>query len=196
MKLHLFPFSPNARKCLFVNAHLNLGAEIVVVDLPGGANKSEAFTALNPNQKIPVLEMDDGETLWESNAIVNCLAGMVDTPLWPKTNQRYDIGRWQFWEAAHLNPGCRPFAAKHIFKTEGIDTDAATPEFRKYLSVLDGHLEGRNWLSGDNMTTADVSVSAIFCLRHACHFPMEGFDNVARWLAAIEATDAWKAANS
>ena len=47
--------------------------ELVFVDLLKGAQKTRAFTALNPNQRMPVLE-DDGFVLWESNAIAQYLA--------------------------------------------------------------------------------------------------------------------------
>ncbi|WP_178113386.1 glutathione S-transferase N-terminal domain-containing protein, partial [Pseudomonas yangonensis] len=48
--------------------------EWVLIDILKGETQSEAFLAKNPNGKIPVLELDDGTCLWESNAILNYLA--------------------------------------------------------------------------------------------------------------------------
>ncbi len=196
MKLHIFPASPNARKTMMVNDDLGLGIPLHVVDLLGGAHKQAEFLALNPNGKIPVLEFDDGTTLWESNAIINRLASDIDTPLWPKSNARYDIMRWQFWEAAHWTPACSKFISKHIFNNDNVDIPAAEQDFKRFASVLDGHLGSRRWLVGDAMTTADVSVAAILCYRQPCHYPMTEFANIDRWLGRIEELPSWQRANA
>ena len=76
------------------------------MDLQAGDQRKQEFLALNPNGKMPVLEMDDGSSLWESNAIIDRLAAHADSDIWPKSNQRYDIMRWQFWEGCHFTPAC------------------------------------------------------------------------------------------
>ena len=195
MKLHVFPLSPNARKCMVANRLLGLEVPEVIVDLLAGEQKTPEFLALNPNGKMPVLEYDDGTTLWESNAITNRLAAERDTALWPKSDVRYDIMRWQFWEGCHFAPAAGKFISRYLFKNESIDLDAAGEEFHKYASVLDGHMAGRDWLVGDQMTTADISVSAILCYREPCHMPVAGHANLLSWLDRIEATPAWQEAN-
>ena len=195
MKLHTFPASPNARKTVMVNEHLGLGIPVVVVDIPNGAHKRAEFLVLNPNGKIPVLEFDDGSTLWESNAIINRLASEVDTSLWPKSNARYDIMRWQFWEGCHWTPACFKFISKHIFKNDSVDIPKAEEDFKTLAAVLDGHLASRQWLVGDAMTTADVSVAAYLCYRNVCHYPVDGFTHIGRWLDQIEDLPSWQKAN-
>ncbi|MDP5216934.1 glutathione S-transferase family protein [Ruegeria sp. 2205SS24-7] len=195
MKLHVFSPSPNSRKALFVDAYLDLGSDIEQVDLPPGAQKSAEFLALNPNGRVPVLELDDGSTLWESNAIVNRLCAEVDTSLWPKSNQRYDIMRWQFWESCHWTPACSPFISHHLFGNSDVDLDAAATNLEPFAQVLDGHLSKEDWLSGSEMTAADISVSAILCYREACQYPLQSYDNIARWMSRIEALDIWQRIN-
>lgn len=195
MKLHVFPPSPNAKKAMVVNAHLGGIAEIVEIDLLAGQQKSPEFLALNPNGKMPVLEFDDGATLWESNAIMNRLCAEADTPIWPKSNQRYDIMRWQFWEAAHWQPAAARFIARHLFGNESIDLEAAAEDFHKYASVLDGHLAGRDWLSGDGLTTADLCVAGMLFYRDRCQMPVAGYANIAAWLGRLEQLPAWQSQN-
>lgn len=195
MKLHVFPPSPNSRKVLLTNSLLGLDLPVQVVDLQAGDQFQEAFVSLNPNAKVPVLEEDDGSSLWESNAIINRLCTDHDTPLWTRSNQRYDIMRWQFWESCHWTPACSKFISRHFFGRENIDMEAAAEDFGKFAKVLDGHLEGRNWLSGEEMTTADISVAAILCYREPCHYPVEGYGNILRWIARIEALEAWQTVN-
>jgi glutathione S-transferase len=180
---------------MVVNRELGLGIEEAAVDLQAGQQFAPELVALNPNAKVPVLEGVDGASLWESNAIVNRLAAEVQTRLWPASNARYDIMRWQFWEAAHFAPAAAKFISRHLFGNESIDLDAAADEFGKVAGILDGHLAGRDWLVGDEMTTADISVSAILCYRDACHMPVEGHANILRWLGNVEAGDAWRAVN-
>ena len=196
MKLHTFPASPNARKTLTANGLLGLNLETVTVDLSQGAQKSPEFVALNPNSKIPVLEFDDGSTLWESNAIINRMATEVDTELWPKSNARYDIMRWQFWESAHWAPACSKFISKNLFGNDSVDMDAATTDFTFFAGVLDSHLGAQDWLVGDAMTNADISVAAILCYREPCQYPLGTFTNINRWIARIEGVPAWQMANA
>jgi len=196
MRLHLFPASPNGRKVMMANELLGLNIETVVVDLRNGEQKSAEFLALNPNGKVPVLEFDDGSTLWESNAIINRMAAEVDTELWPKSNARYDIMRWQFWELAHWAPACSPFVSKYLFGNDTVDLVAAEDGFRVFAGVLNGHLSSRDWLVGDTMTNADISVAAILCYRQPCQYPMAGFDHINRWVNRIEALPAWQMANA
>lgn len=194
MKLHVFPPSPNAKKVLFVNEHLGLGIPFETVNLFQGEQNAPEFMALNPNAKMPVLVLEDGTTLWESNAISNRLCAETDTHLWPKSNQRYDIMRWQFWELAHMSPAAGKFIQRNLFGNESIDLEAAAVDFHKYATVLNDHLNGRKWLSGEEMTTADSSVAAILSLRGACHMPMENYGNIESWMQRIEALPAWQAA--
>ena len=192
-KLHVFPASPNARKVMLANHLTGLNIPYQMVNLQEGEQQAEAFLALNPNGKIPVLEFDDGSSLWESNVIVNRLATEAESDLWPRSNIRYDILRWQFWEACHWTPACTKYVSKHLFKNEGVDLDAAAIDFARYAKVLEGHLAGRDWLVGDAMTTADITLSPIFYLREMCQYPLDGYANIAAWVARVEALDAWGA---
>lgn len=195
MKLHVFPPSPNARKVMMANEMMGLNIPLEIVDLQAGDQRRPEFLALNPNGKMPVLEFDDGSSLWESNAIVNRLATEAQSDLWPRSDIRYDILRWQFWEGCHWTPACSQFISRHLFGNDEVDMAAAEKDFRHFAHVLDGHLAGRDWLVGDAMSTADISVSAILCYRQPCRYPMDGYAHIARWIGAIEATAAWQAVN-
>src|ERR1051326_4261463 len=148
MKLHVFPRSPNAIKVLASAHHLGLPFDLVVVDLMRGAQRSAAFTALNPNQKMPVLE-DDGIVLWESNAITQYLASKKpESGLWP-TEPRWqaDVSRWQFWQTAHGAPTCDVWVFERVVKrwaalgpANEAEVARAEPDFHRYARGLDGQL--------------------------------------------------------
>ena len=90
---------------------------------------------------------------------------------------------------------CGKFIAKHLFKNDSVDLEAAAKDVEKFATVLNNHLAGRDWLVGDTMTTADVSVSAILAYRVPCQMPLDGYANIARWIGNVEATEGWKTAN-
>ncbi|MEX0286412.1 MAG: glutathione S-transferase family protein [Paracoccaceae bacterium] len=193
--LHVFPPSPNAKKAMMVNHLTGLNLPLTIVNLQEGEQQSDAFLALNPNGKIPVLELADGSSLWESNAMINRMASEAKSDLWPATMDRYDIMRWQFWEACHWTPACGKFISKHLFQREGIDMEAAEVEFHRFAKVLDDNLDGRDWLVGAGMTTADISVACILAYKEACQYPLSGYVNIARWFDSVQALDAWAVAN-
>ena len=101
MKLIGFPPSPNTWKVRAVAAHLGLPLEFEFVDLTKGQQRTPAYLALNPTGRAPVL-IDGDFTVWESNAIMQYLAGRSPNSLWPNDSRvRADIMRWQSWQLAH-----------------------------------------------------------------------------------------------
>ena len=189
-KLYVFPPSPNSRKVMIVNNYIGLNLPVETIDLIAGEQTAEEFLAKNSNGKVPVLEFDDTSTLWESNVIMNRLAGHAGSGLWPADNSRYEILRWQFWEACHWTPACNPFISYHQFGDETIDLNAAAENFHKFARVLNDHLRGRDWLVGDAVTTADISVAAVLYLRDRCRYPLADYAHINDWASRIDALDA------
>ena len=95
--------SGNCYKIKLMLELLGLPYEWVAVDILKGETQSEAFLAKNPNGKIPVLELEDGTCLWESNAILKCLAdGSEFLPTEPRL--RTQVLQWQFFEQYSHEP--------------------------------------------------------------------------------------------
>ncbi|MEL6997327.1 MAG: glutathione S-transferase family protein [Pseudomonadota bacterium] len=195
MKLHVFPLSPNAKKVMMAAHEAGVHAEIVMVDLMAGDQKKPEFIALNPNGKMPVLEYDDGDSLWESNAITNQLAAIGGNDLFPDGRDRFRIGQWQFWEMAHWAPATSAFIGAHFFDAP-IDREKATETLQSFTKVLDGHLNGRDWLVGNGMTTADISVASTLCYREVCEMPLGDVPNIDRWMGRISERESWKSVTS
>ena len=193
MKLYTHPFSPNGRKVVGVAAHAGFALDLQIVDLRAGEQKKPEFLALNPNGKVPVL-VDGDTTLWESNAIACCVASKADSDLWPKSNQRYDILRWAFWETNHWSKAIFLLISQHIFNADNPDQaiiDKGLDEFRTYAAVLDGHLKGRDTLSGDDLTIADFVVGVWLGFNEVCQMPVSEFPEIERWYGGLTALPAW-----
>ena len=200
LKLHVAPPSPRAFKVLAVARHLGLEFELCPVDLLNGAHRRPEFVALNPNQKMPVLE-DDGFVLWESNAITQYLASKKpEGGLLPADPQkRVDVCRWQFWDSAHWDPACATLIFERLLKKvfgQG-DPDPARvakgeEDIRQLGAVLDGWLARRPFLCGQDLSVADFSVGAWLNYAERAGYPIDGFRQVRRWYAGLMELPAWR----
>ncbi|KMW57125.1 Glutathione S-transferase [Candidatus Rhodobacter oscarellae] len=193
MKLYVLPPSPHSKKVLFANAAMGLDLPVQVLNHAEQEQYSDWYKALNPNCRAPTLALEDGAALWESNAILCKMAAAAKSDLWPASDARYDILRWQFWEASHWTPACSKYIGYYVFGNHEIDLDAAAPDFHKFAAVLEGHLAGRDWLVGDALTLADISCAMILFYAEPCHYPLGEYANILRWWGRIQGHEAFAA---
>ncbi len=137
--------------------------EVHTVDLMQGEQFTEAFTARNPNQKIPVL-VDADRSIMESCAILQYLAEKFPTPLLPEGSRRWDVLPWVTWQAANLGP---VFGNKLSYTRYMDDVDEASKahplerfgrEAKRLVAVLDRQLEGHDFVCGGEFTIADIAI--------------------------------------
>jgi glutathione S-transferase len=202
MRLHVFPPSPRATKVIALANHLGLEPEVRIVDLLKGEQHEPAFAALNPNERMPVLE-DDGFVLWESNAILHYLASKKPgNELWPAdAKSQADVLRWHSWEAAHWFPACAILAFENVIKRvtgQGApnpeEVARGEEEFHKCARVLNAHLRGRRWLVGNDLTIADFAVGAPMALAEPARYPVSTYGEIGRWYGALGSLPGWKKA--
>jgi len=167
MKLYIANGAPNCRRVQAVINHLGLeNLETEWLDFFTGDLRTDEYSALNPNRKVPTLE-DGSLKLWESDAIMQYLADTKEeNDLFPKDpKSRADIIRWQFWGVGHYNKDLGVIAWESILKPEfGLgDPDQhqlniAIENFKRYASILEKHLECRDFIVGENWTLADYAI--------------------------------------
>ena len=200
LKLHVFPPSPRAFKVQAAANHLGLDYELCFVNFAKGDHKRPEFLALNSNGKMPVLE-EDGFALWESNAILNYLAGKKPgSGLLPSDERgRADVMRWQFWEAAHWDPACAILIYEHYVKPrfgmgEADPAEVAKGEerFHQFAKVLDAHLKGRKYICGDKLSAADFSIGAPLIVAEQVKLPLAPYAEIKRWYAGLAALPCWQ----
>lgn len=200
MKLYTYPMSQNCRKVLMTAQSLGIALELAMVNLVAGEQRNPEFLKINPNGKVPVL-LDGPLTLWESNAITQYLAAKrPGNTLWPADESaRADITRWQFWEAAHWLPACMPFIWENMIKgrlklgdPDLQELARATAKFEPVVGVLEQHLEGRQYLAGNTLTLADISVGSHLAYAVPARLPIQNEPNLRKWFARLEDTEMWK----
>lgn len=182
----------NSGNCYKIKLMLNLlGAqyEWVPVDILNGETETEVFLAKNPNGKIPVLELEDGTCLWESNAILNFLA--EGTPyLLTEPRLRTQMLQWQFFEQYSHEPTIA--VARFIQFYLGLP-EARMEEYRslhkrgyKALRVMEQQLVRTPFLVGDSFSIADIALYAYTHVAHQGGFDLTQFPAIQSWLERIK----------
>jgi len=200
IELYVFPPSPRAFKVMAVANYLGIETRLHIVDLVKGDQKTPEFAALNPNMRMPVLKHGD-YVLWESNAIQQYLAlRKPELGLFPgDERKRLDITRWQFWDLAHWDAACAIYLFENVVKAIVVKSGEPDPAalargaelFHRAAKVLDGHLKGKRFVTGDNLTIADFSLGASLNFRDMARLPLEFYPEIRRWHAGLCALPAW-----
>src|SRR3954469_1182011 len=168
MKLYGFPPSPNTWKVRAVAAHVSVPLELALVDLSKGQQRTPEYLALNPTGRTPTL-VDGDLVLWESTAIMHYLANQKPNSLWPSSPRaRADIMRWQSWQLQHWSKeACEPLLFQRLGKQllnlrppPAAGVERGTGCFPREARVLDTHLSKHPYLTGSELTLADISVAA------------------------------------
>jgi glutathione S-transferase len=202
IEIYAVPPSPRAFKVIAVANHLGLNITVRVLDFFKSEHKTPEYAALNPNMLMPTLR-DGDYVLWESNAIMQYLAGKKpESGLLPSDEHgRLDVTRWQFWDLAHWDPAVaillvEKFVKPKILGVSDIDQAAiarGTEMFDRAARVLDGQLKGRNYVVGDALTLADFAIGAPLNYAGEGCYPLEPYGEIRRWHAGLMALPAWQA---
>jgi len=150
-----------------------------------GALESEAFSALNPNRKIPCLV--DGELrMFESLAINLYLARRYAPALWPATiEDEARVYQWTLWAANELEPHLSAIAFQQNRVPEperdhGV-IRAAEAALPRPLGVLDAALAGRSALVGHDFGVADLNVASVLATAVTTRTDFSRFEGVSAW---------------
>ncbi len=202
MALELWTFAtPNGWKVtIMLEELIEAGVElpefkVVPVEIMKGDQFSDAFTAINPNQKIPGL-VDGDRALMESCAILLYLAEKFPSPLLPQDESRWDVIQWLMWQAANVGP---IFGNKLSYTRYMEDVPAeqkAHPlerfnnEAQRLMRVMDRQLEGRDYLCGDQFTIADIACYPWVRGWKWSKIDITGHANVMAWVDRVRARPA------
>ena len=156
--------------------------------------KSDAFKAINPNSRVPVID-DDGVIVWESMAINLYLAKKYGGDLAPKNlvEEAHAI-QWSFWVMTEIE---KPLLNALFARTGmmGMAKDEAQAmkyfdEIRKPLDVLNAHLAKNAYILGTRFTVADLNVACVLNWATAGRFSLGDYPKVDAWLKQCAARPA------
>lgn len=190
MKIYGDLQSGNCYKVKLLCALLGIEHEWIHVDILAGDTGNSEFLAKNPNGKIPLLELDDGRCLSESNAILNYLA--TDSELLPKDSFALaKVQQWQFFEQYSHEPyiAVARFIAKYLGLPDDrrADYESKQQGGHKALAVMEAQLQETPYLTGEQLTTADVALYGYTHVADEGGFDLNHYPAIQSWLNRIAA---------
>ena len=153
-----YSLAPNPMKVALFLEEAGLPYEAIPVDTRKGEQHAPAFTALNPNAKVPVIA-DGDTTVFDSNAILLYLAEKTGRFL-PPAAQRGPMLSWLMFIAS----GIGPFSGQSVhfkhYAPEKIAYAINRYDFEawRHWKILDAHLAGKAWMAGDSYTLLDMAL--------------------------------------
>lgn len=190
MTLYDFPPSGNGYKVRLLLSHLERDYTYVSVDILDGETRTPGFLALNPNGRIPVLTLDDGRVLTESNAILWYLA--QGTPYWPAEDfERARVLQWLFFEQYSHEPNIATLRfwlavrGTSLSETEEAQLPGRREQGERALEVMEQRLAAAEWLAGERFNIADI---ALYAYTHAADeggFDLGAYPGIRAWLARV-----------
>ena len=182
--------SGNCYKAQLLLEQLQRPYRWIEIDSANGETRTQEFLAKNPNGKVPLLELDDGRRLSESNAILSFLAdgtAYLPADAW----LRAQVLQWMFFEQYSHEPYvavarfiCRWLPAEHARRA---DLPGLIERGAQALDVMEKHLAGREFFVDGTYTIADI---ALFAYTHCAAdggFDLAGYPLVCAWLARVQA---------
>lgn len=166
LQLYSFP-TPNGVKVSIALEEMGIPYEAHTVTLSDADVKSDAFLALNPNNKIPAIIDPDGPSgnpleLWESGAILIYLAEKTGKLIGTTPAQKYEIIKWVMFQMGGLGPMFGQLG--YFSKFAGSEIEDPRPkqryvdEAKRLLAVLEKQLADRDWITGD-YSIADIAIA-------------------------------------
>jgi glutathione S-transferase len=187
LKLYDCLISGNAYKARLLLHQLGIPFERIELDLTRGETRTPGFLAKNPNGRVPVLELEDGTCLAESNAILWYLSEW--TRFLPEDRlARAQVLQWMFFEQySH-----EPYVAVLRFWTHAgwlEEKKLLVPEKRERgvaaLQVMETHLRGHDFFVGGRYTIADIALYAYTHVAGEGGFDLQGLPALRAWLERV-----------
>lgn len=188
LTIHGDSISGNCLKVKWVAERLGLTFDWVEVNIMKGQSRTEAFLALNPAGQVPLVILEDGRALAQSNAIMVHLA--EGSELIP--TDAYDRARmfeWLFWEQYSHEPyvAVARFQAKYLGKPISEIEPKIIERGAAALARLEAALGVSQYLVGDRLSLADIALVAYTRMAHDGGFNLADYPATQAWVARVEA---------
>lgn len=162
----------------------------VEVNSNAGETRTPQFLALNPNGKIPIVQLDGGEVITESGAILMHFAeGTRFLP--PPGLARTRVAEWLFFEQYSHEPYVA-VARQYVSFLGGKDKFADRLPMlwergHKALKVMEATLSAHPYLANDSLSIADIALYAYTHVAGDGDFDLSPYPGIRSWLARVAA---------
>ena len=188
LRLYDNHLSGNGYKPRLLLAHLGVTFERIEIDILKGESRTPEFLLKNPNGRIPVLELDDGTCISESNAILFYLS--EESAFLPSDRlARARTLEWMFFEQYSHEPCIA--VSRHWIQHSGMTPEqraqlpAKQEGGRAALAVMENHLGKSKWFVGDEPSIADIALYAYTHVADEGGFDLANYPAVGSWLDRV-----------
>ncbi len=194
IQLHCFGESGNSYKAALPLSLSGLDWEPVKVDFFGGAARTPEYRALNVMGEAPLLI--DGDVKLSQSGVIQQYITDKSGKFGGAPEEKYEVLRWVLFDNHKLSS----MAGVTRFLMNFLPEDKRPAEVIAFnqgrlkgaYSVLDAHLDGRDWIVGDGVTNADFSCCGYLFYPEPFGFDRADWSNIDRWLTNIENLPGWK----
>ncbi|HEY6298423.1 MAG TPA: glutathione S-transferase family protein [Candidatus Binatus sp.] len=190
IRLYDYLISGNGYKVRLLLTQLAIPFERIELNITKGETRTPEFLRKFPNGRIPAVELDDGELLFESNAIIAYFA--EGTPFMPVDRfQRAQVLQWLFFEQYSHEPYIASvrYLVMHPDVADPrraiVDT-MMRPRGYDALGVMEGHLKSRDWFVGDSYSIADIALYAYTHVAEEGGFQLGDYPATRAWLERVK----------
>lgn len=183
----------NGRKVSIALEEMALPYKVHPINIGADDQFTGAFTALNPNQKIPAIVDPDGPdgapiTVFESGAILIYLARKCGRFLPQDARGEYETLQWLMWQMGGVGP---IFGQVHHFKRAAKEPvpyalERYGKECLRLYEVLDNRLAGEQYVAAGEYSIADMAIFPWVARYEWQDVDLQWFENVQRWYKLIE----------
>lgn len=187
MKVYGDRNSGNCQKISFTADFLQIPYEWIDIDITKGESRTDAYLRKSPMGQVPMIELDDGRCLAQSNAIIRYLA--QGTSLLPDdTFTQAKIDELLFWEQYSHEPYVATSRYHMVYLGRSKEEREAWRVERgeRALDLMQRLIKGRMWFVGDSLSVADIALLAYTRLAHEGGFDLNARPDVKAWIMRAE----------
>ncbi|NJK39661.1 MAG: glutathione S-transferase family protein [Oscillatoriales cyanobacterium RM1_1_9] len=193
LKLYEMADSGNCYKIRLLLTQLQIPFERIPIDITQGQSRTVDFLAKNPNGRVPTVELESGEFLAESNAILYYFS--QGTRLFPRDPwEQAQIMQWMFFEQYSHEPfiATSRYWISILGKAEEYREQLEHKQEPGYaaLKVMEHHLNSslnNQFFVGNCYSIADICLFAYTHVAHEGGFELRGFPAIQAWIQRINA---------
>ncbi|WP_095590520.1 glutathione S-transferase family protein [Actibacterium ureilyticum] len=195
MRLHCFGESGHSYKVALMMELAGIDWEPVFVDFFNGEARSTAYReTVNAMGEAPVL-VDGDLKLSQSGVIQQYLVDRFGK-FGGAPDDKYEVLRWVLWDNHKLSSqvGATRFLMNFLppDKRPGEVIAFLQGRCKAAFSVLENHLQGRDWIVGEGPTVADLSCCSYLYYPEPFGFDRADWPHIDAWLTRISALPGWK----
>jgi glutathione S-transferase len=179
--------SGNCLKVKWVCDALAQPYQWIAIDTKKGESRTPEFLALNGAGQVPVIVLDDGRALAQSNAIIRYLAR--DSAFIPADPyQQAKMDEWLFWEQYSHEPYIATCRFQMVYLGRPVSDLDPDKVKRGYFALarMEQQLAHQRYFVGDSLTLADIALLAYTRVAHEGGFHLDGYAAIRRWIADSE----------